>query len=235
MVSNRKTAIIVGVLFIIAMLAGVLSLVFLGPQNDPDYLINVSANENQIIIGALLTLIMAFAVAMIPVMMFPIFKKHNEALALGYVVFRVLEAVTYFVAVISPLLLITLSQGYVKAGTPDTSYFQAIGTSLLANYDYWAGPINTIVFCLGALMFYSLLYQSKLIPRFISVWGLIGTIMHLVEGFLVMFGLLSPFSTLEFILALPVAVNEMFLAIWLIGKGFNPSAIASGSAKKNII
>ncbi len=87
--SNRKTAIIVGVLFIIGTVAGILSRVITGPILDTsDYLIKVSANENQIIIGALFVLIMVFALAMVPVVMFSIFKKHNEALALGYVVFR---------------------------------------------------------------------------------------------------------------------------------------------------
>ena len=95
--THKKTAIIVGVLFIIGTVAGILSVVFTGSiLDDPDYLIKVSANENQIIIGALFVLIMGFALAMVPVMMFPIFKKHNEALALGYVVFRgALETVTY--------------------------------------------------------------------------------------------------------------------------------------------
>ena len=134
----RKTAIIVGVLFIIGTVAGILSLVVAGSiLDDPDYLVNVSANENQIIIGALFVLIMGFALAMVPVMMFPIFKKYNEALALGYVVFRgALETVTYIAMVISRLLLLTLSQEFVKAGAPDASYFQTLGTLLLEADDW---------------------------------------------------------------------------------------------------
>jgi len=229
MISNRKTAIIVGVLFIIGTVAGVLTLPFAGSLDDPDYLTNVSANETQVIIGALLALIMGCLV-IIPVMMFPIFKKYNEALALGYIVFRVLEVVTYIVVVISWLLLLTLSKEYVKAAVPDDSYFQTFGTLLRAAGD-WNSAIMTIVFCLGALILYYLLYQSKLIPRFISVWGLIGATLHLAEGLLGMFGLISRFSTISIFLFLPIAVNEMFLAVWLIVKGFNPSAIASESAK----
>src|SRR5574341_1556222 len=100
--TNRKTATIVGVLYIIGTVAGILSVVFTGPiLNDPDYLIKVSANENQILIGALFVLTMGFALALVPVMLFPIFKKYNEALALGYVVFRgALETVTY-IAIVS--------------------------------------------------------------------------------------------------------------------------------------
>jgi len=87
--SEKKTARIVGVLFIIGTVAGILSRVIAGPiLNSSDYLIKVSANENQIIIGSLFVLIMAFALAMVPVVMFSIFKKYNEVLAVGYVVFR---------------------------------------------------------------------------------------------------------------------------------------------------
>src|SRR5665647_1729750 len=102
--SNKKTARIVGVLFIIATVAGFLGLFFLGSLNTPDYLINVSTNGNQTIIGAIITLIMAAAIAFIPAMFSPILKKYNGALALGYAVFRTIEAVTI---IISACLLYT--------------------------------------------------------------------------------------------------------------------------------
>ncbi len=230
--SNKKTAIIVGVLFIIGTLTGILSVVLLGPILDaPDYLLQFSANKTQVITGALLVIIMGVALAMVPVMLFPILKKQNKALALGYVVFRALEAVTFITIVISWLLLITLSREFVKAGAPDASYFQTFGT-LLLEADDWINPISTIVFILGALMFYYLLYQSKLIPRFISVWGLIAAVPYLAAGLLLMFILISPSSTTQFVLMGPLALQEMVLAVWLIFKGFNSSAIASLSAKE---
>jgi len=229
--SNRKTAIIVGVLFITGTVAGILSLVFSGSiLGAPDYLTKVSANENRVVIGALFELIMAAVLVGVPLMMFPIFKKHNEPIALGYVGARIIEAVGDVVAAISLLSLLTLSQEFVKAGAPDASYFQALGTLLLAVREWTAAVGVTIPFSLGALMFYYLWYRSKLIPRFISVWGLIGTPLYLAAGLLGMFGI-SRFSTISTSLFLPLAVNEMFLAVWLIVKGFNSSAIASGSAK----
>ena len=172
-------------------------------------------------------LTMGLALAMVPVMMFPILKRHNETLALGYVVFRGgLETVTYIANVFSLLLLITLSQEYVKAGTPDASYFQNWGT-LLLEADFQINPILKIVFSLGALMFYYLLYQSKLIPRWLSDWGLIGATLHLTSGLLVLFGSLTEFPILGIFWDLPIALQEMVMAIWLIVKGFNSSAIAS--------
>ncbi len=232
--TNRKTAIIVGVLYIIGTIAGVLSLVFVNPiQSAPDYLLQFSANKTQVITGALFVLIMGVALVMVPVMMFPILKRQHKALALGYVVFRALEAVTYIAVVISWLLLITLSQEFVKAGAPDASYFQTLG-ALLLEAENWINPILDIVFILGALMFYYLLYQSKLIPRFISVWGLIAATPYLAAGLLGMFGLISPMSTTRIVMVAPLALQEMALAVWLIVKGFNSSAIASLSAKTDI-
>jgi hypothetical protein len=229
--SNKKTARIVGVLYIIGTIAGMLSVVLTRPVlGGSDFLVNVSTHEIQIIAGALFVLIMGFALAMVPVMMFPLLKKYNEALALGYVVFRgALETVIYIVLAISWLFLIPVSQEYVKAGTPDASYFQTLGAVLLKGHDL-IGPVQTIVFCLGALIFYYLLYQTKLIPRWLSGWGLIAIIPYLAAGLLVLFGFFGPLSTSEIVLVFPLALQEMVMAVWLIVKGFNPSAIASGSA-----
>jgi hypothetical protein len=229
--SINKTATIVGVLYIIGTIAGMLSYVFTGPVlGDPEYLVNVSAHEMQIITGALCVVIMGLALAMVPVMMFPLLKKFNEALALGYVVFRgALETVMYIILAIIWLFLIPLSQEYVKAGTPDASYFQTLGAVVLKGHDL-IGPVQTIVFCLGALIFYYLLYQTNLIPRWLSGWGLIAVIPYFAAGLLVLFGFFGPLSTGEIVLEFPLALQEMVMAIWLIVKGFNPSALAAGSA-----
>jgi hypothetical protein len=230
--TNRKTAIIVGVLYIIGTVAGILSVVFMTPiLDDPDYLVKVSANENQILIGSLFVLTMGLALAMVPVMLFPIFKKFNEALALGYVVFRgALETVTYIAMVITQFFLIIVSQEYTAAGAPDASYFQTLGALLQKGHDSIIN-ILIIVFSLGALMLYYLFYRSNLIPRWISGWGFIAILLHLATGFLIMFHLMSGFSTINMVVNLPIALQEMVMAVWLIVKGFNPSAIASESAK----
>jgi len=212
----RNTSISVGVLFIIGTVAGILSVVLTGPiLNESNYLVEIFANENQIIIGAFLVLIMGFSLAMVPVLLFPIFKKYNEPLALGAVVFRgALEAATYIAIVICWLSLIVLSQEYVKAGTPAASHFQTLGI-LLQEAGEWFGYILSMVFSLGALMIYYLFYQSKLIPRWLSLWGLIGATLYLAQPLLAMFG--SQFD----VLFAPLALQEMVLAVWLIVKGFN--------------
>ena len=225
--SHKKTARIVGVLFIISTVTGGLSAVLLGSiLNAPDYLIQVSAHKNQVIIGALLELICAGAFLGIAVMIFPILKKLHEPIAVGYLVGRIFEAVPFVVGVISLLSLLTLSHEYVQAGAPDASYVLPLGALLLTVRD-WYNVLGPRIFCcLAALPFYYVLYQSKLVPRFISVWGLIGTIVFLAVGVVIMFGL-DPVSNISIVLSLPFALNEMALAVWLIVKGFNASAIAS--------
>ena len=201
---------------------------FIGSLDAPDYLVNVSANENQVLIGMLLELVNCVAVVGIPVMLFPILKKHNEALALGYVGFRIIESVILIVGSISLLSLLTLSKEFVKAGAPDASYFLTLGTLLLAARD-WTLLLWDIVFSLGVLVLNYLLYQSELIPRWLSGWGLIGAILLLAVGLLAIFGF-NQFM----LLAAPIAVQEMVFAVWLIVKGFNSSAINSRSAKTDI-
>ena len=218
MSTYRRTAIILGVLFIIGTVSGVLSVIFLGSLNAPDYLVQVSENETQIVIGSLLILVMGFALAMIPAVLFPVFEKYNKALALGAVVFRgALEAVVYMAQVVVLLLLLTTSQEYVKATTADATSFQAFGT-LLLQADHWLANVLSMVFSLGALMIYYIFYQSKLIPRWLSGWGFIGGVLYLAVPLLSMFGFELG------ILMLPLALQEMVLAIWLIVKGFNPAA-----------
>ena len=222
----RKTAIIVGVLFITATVTSVLGgLLVESIIDSSDDLVNVSENENQVIIGLLLELTWAASAVGITVLMFPILKKQNEALALGYVGARIFEGFIATVGVISGLLLITISQEFVNAAAPDATYFQALSTLLLGarEWAWWIGPM--LVFAVSALIFNYLLYRSKLIPRWLSVWGFVGATLLLAEG------LLGMFDTFIFFLAAPIGIQEMALAVWLIIKGFNPSAIAPKSAK----
>ena len=227
--SNRKLSTIVGALFLTVMVTW-----FIGSEliesvlNAPDYLINVYPNRIRVIIGVLFELIQAAAVVGIAVMMFSILKKYNERIALGYVVFRILEVAIHIVTIFSTLSLLTLSQEYVNAGTPDLSYFQTLGNSIQAEIA-WNDLIYMIVFALGAPMFYYILYQSRLIPRFISVWGIISPALLLIGALLGMFDLIDT-SKIMIFLGSPVALGELILSVWLIAKGFNSSAIASESA-----
>jgi len=232
--TNRTIAGVTGVLFIVATVAGLASTVLVGPiLGAPDYLTKISTNENQVLFGALFQFIAAAACAGIAIAMYPVLRRHNEGLALGSVAFRLIEGTLYVFVVVCLLLLVTLSQESVNAGALGSSAFQVPGMLLLAARD-WLSPVGAVLtFGLGAVMYYWVFYRSRLVPRWLSVWGLLGATMLTVSGLLVMFHLAAPLGTTQSVMALPIAVQEMVLAVWLITKGFNPSAFVAESAAQS--
>jgi hypothetical protein len=229
--SNRQTAIIVGVLFLTATVTGMLGESLTGSiVNAPDYLINVYPNRTQVIIGVLISFILGLAVVGIAVLLFPILKMHNEPIALGYVSIRSAEFALILVWSISPLMLITLGQEYVEAGDPDASSIQALGAVLLA-LRHWAWRLIYVINGVVTLMLAYLLYQPKLVPRSISVLGLIGGAVLLAGTAVAMLGLIDIDQGAGLLVVLPGGLFELILPIWLFVKGFSSSAITSGSAK----
>ena len=217
MSADRKAAVWIGVLYIIGTVALILSVVVTSAVlTGPAYLAQVAAQPNQVAIGALLVLLAGFALAMVPVVFWPVGKRYNETLAMGYVVFRgALETVFYVATAFAWLLLIALS------AEPDAAPLAGfVRTTETVAWD----QVLAIPFVLGALMFYVLLYQSRLVPRWLSTWGLVGAALYIVAPLGSVFGL-----SLGFFMA-PLALQEMVMAVWLIVKGFNPSAIAAESA-----
>jgi hypothetical protein len=221
---NRYIAIIVGILYIIGTVVGILSLVFTGDLLEgSDYLSNVAAHANQAQLAALLILTMGIALAFIPALMFPILKKLSEPLAISYIIFR--GALETFIAIgqaVCWLVLVALAHQYANGAA---SELNSLGLGLLEAF----GPLSaalSIVFSLGALMLYYLLYQGRLIPRWISGWGIVAGVLYLTAGLVAIFGINWDF--LMYIM-LP---QEMVMAVWLIVKGFNQSAIDAGATNQ---
>jgi hypothetical protein len=217
---HRKTAIVVGGLFIIGDIAGVLShFVTRGLLDGPDALTKIAAHQDQLLLGALLVLVMGFALAMVPVVMFPVFKRHSQVLAHGCVVFRgALETVGYMATAGTWLLLLELSRAHAEAASPSAPHFQTLSALLVHTQGSTTANFTSIAFSLGALMFYYVFYQSRLIPRWLSVWGLAGAVLYLASPLLDLFG--HGFG----LLMAPLAVAEIVLAVWLIVKGLNSPA-----------
>jgi hypothetical protein len=218
---NRKIAIIVGVLFIIATVATLVSYLFFNYIYEPDYLTVVATNENQVLIGVLFMLTATASIVGIPVALFSILKKYNERLALGYVGARIFEGLFFTINIITLLSILSLSHEFVNAAAPNISYFETSGSLLLAKFE-WTSILLDFPFALSALIVNYLFYKSKVIPRWLSGWGIIGGILFLPGILLGMFNLNDP--TLLFGL---LGLQEMGLAAWLIIKGFNTSAIDS--------
>lgn len=218
----RKTSIIVGVLFIVGTISGITSALFTNSYlQASNYLVELSANETQIILGSFFIWLMGFSLAFVPLFMYPIFKKENDVLAIGYVVFRgAIETVTYILTGVCMLLLLNLSQEYINTEVPNQLNYQNLGTAILKVRELFTLS-SIFVFSLGGLMFYVLLFQSKLIPRWLSIWGVIAIVLHLATGLLILFSLQSETSTLNTIMNFPIFLQEMVMAVWLILKGFN--------------
>lgn len=200
--------------------------------NAPDYLTATFPKSVTVISGMLLWLINDFGIVVIGLLMFPILKKRSESLALGYVSMRMFEAIFLIVGVIFAMLLIPLSQTFIKAGATDNSMYQAIG-SAFKQAEYWfMTPMQLLPLGFGGIILTSFLYQTKLVPRFISVVGLIGYGLLVPGAILTLLGVLDTLpGSPGGVLVIPVAVFEIILMpIWLFAKGFNASAIAAESS-----
>ena len=229
--SDRRFAVAAGVLFIIATVADVISRAVLVQPilGAPDYLTRISTNEGQVLLGALFLLIGAVAAAGIAIALYPVLRTQNEALALGSVGFRLIEGAFYLGIVVCLLILVTVSRESANAGAPASSAYVAPAALVMAARDS-LGEVAVLAFGLGGLMYYWVFYRSRLVPRWLSACGLVAITLVMVSGLLVMLGLIEVFSPPQLVLALPIAVQEMVLAVWLIAKGFNPRAVASAPA-----
>jgi hypothetical protein len=227
----RINAVIVGVLFIIATVAGTIAASIGNPIVDaPDYLTKISANENTIITDAFLVFLMAISCAGIGLGLYPIMRKYSVGMAIGAVGFRVIESMIDMLGGVSTIALLALSQEFVKAGAPDALYFQTIGAVIKAGDEWLSNGVMLLSWCIGALMYYSVFYQYRLVPRWLSGWGLVGITLTTISSVLVMFHIIPGFGTIQMVANLPIALQEMVFAIWLIAKGVNSSAVAPKAA-----
>ena len=225
--SNRKSAIIVGVLFIVASAAPISTIFFTGflgggvaGEPVPDYLGVLSVSERQVVIGMLIELVWVLAVVGIPVVLLPILRKYSEALALGFFCLRFIEGLSTVVGSIILLTLLTLSQEFVRAGVADASEFQTLGGLLLAAREWTFMVGSGLVWSISALVLNYVLFRSRLVPRWLSGWGCVGAVLSFVTYLLQFFSVEISYSFFA-----PIAVQEMVFAVWLIVKGFNSSAI----------
>ncbi len=229
----RKTAITVGILFIACSVASILGMSISNPILDgEDYLTTLASNSNQIFAGSLIEFVWAATCAGVAIGLYPILRKYNGALALGAVGFRIVEGIFVLIGTLGLLSLLTLSQEFASAGASAASSYQASGNALVALRDWAHGSIVLIAFSLGTLLYSAVLYQSRLIPRWLSGWGFLAAALCLAVTLYSTFNSSFGLTNLNTALNAPIGLQEMVLAVWLIAKGFNPSVIASGPAKQ---
>lgn len=218
--TSHSAARLTGVLFIVATAADLMGAIVRPDLTSTDLLATVAVQGDRVAAGALLLLIAAFACAGIAISMYPILRQGHTGLALGSVVFRTMEAVMYLIAVVGLLSVLTLSQQPVTADTGRVS-LSALGSLLLSLREH-ASLVGVFAFCLGALLYYMALYRSRLIPRWLSVWGILAIVFMTMAAVLALF---SDDAVTDYApLAVPIFLQEMVLAVWLIARGFSPAA-----------
>lgn len=225
MFSDKTVARIVGVLFIVASAAAIVGGSLLLPLGESDYLVETAANQGQIVSGVLIELILVMSVIAIAVMFYPVLKRQNEGMALGYVGARTLEGALLLTASVTGLIILSLSQDYGNAATTGV---QPLGDTLLAVRDWTYLLGSLVVFGVTALILNSLLYRSRFVPAWLSIWGLLGGALVIVAGLLQLYGTELSGVT-EGVFAAPIGIQEMVLAVWLIIKGFDTSHIIVGA------
>jgi hypothetical protein len=225
MSSVRRSAIWVGVLYIIATVAPISTL---GPWEalsaGEGVLVNAATHESQLFLVVILNLVMAIAVAGVAFMIYPVLKKVadttvKKGLAAWYVGTRVTEGAAFLVALLFMLAFLPLSRALQGAGAAEVATFQAIGEVMQSSSDL-AFALGQTVFAVGAAMLYYLLFDSRLVPRWLALWGLVASPLFVVASLSLMWTG-DPNSTISTALYAPMALQEMVLAVWLIAKGFD--------------
>jgi hypothetical protein len=220
--SLRRTALVAGGLYLITFVTSIPARLLSGPvRNDPNYVLGPGADA-QVLFAGFLDVVLALACIGTAVALYPVVKRQNEGVALGFVGARVLEAAIIVTGVVSLLSVVTLRQAGAGADALVTAQ------ALVASYDwtFLFGP--GFMAAVNALLLGSLMYRSGLVPRIIPLVGLIGAPLLLASDTAIMFGLWEQFSLPAGIATLPVALWEFSLGVWLVVKGFRPSSFTAG-------
>ena len=221
MKTYRGNAIAVGVLLLACSVTSLLSAVPLGSTLDgDDYLQKLASADNRVIVTALIEFLWAATAAGIAIALYPVIRQHNRAVALGSVAGRVVEAVFILVGTLSLLVLLSMSQ-QSPADPSAASAYQATADAWLAVRDWTFGFLVLLAFLSGALLYYYVLYAARLIPRWLSGWGLAAVALAAVATIYAASTQDFGFTTLTTALNIPIALQELVLAVWLILKGFN--------------
>ncbi|MFG1608078.1 DUF4386 domain-containing protein [Actinoplanes sp. NPDC049265] len=210
----RRTSIATGVLFLLATVAALAAGAVVPVLTGPDAPTGLAGQHDRLAAAALLYLVAAGTSVGIAVALYPLLKTLHAGLALGSVVFRTIEAVFYAVAVVALLSLRSIAE-------------PSVADSVISMRDS-ASVVGVLAFCTGALMYYVVFYRSRLVPRWLSGWGMVGVFLMAVACLLALFSG-NPVTGYT-LLALPIGVQEMVLAVWLLARGFSQQHIVAGAA-----
>jgi len=226
MSSTRKTALVAGVFYLITFISIPTLALYRPVKNHADWILGSGAGT-AVLVGGFLEVIVALAGIGTAVTLYPVVKRQNEGVALGFVAARVLEAGMIFTGVVSLLSLVTLRQHLGGAAGADAASLVTTGASHIAVYNWTFLLGQSLMPGINALLLGSLMYRSRLVPRVIPVTGLIGAPLLITAVFATLFGGIEQYSSLAAAAALPVAAWELSLGVWLVIRGFRPSPITT--------
>ncbi|WP_445456542.1 DUF4386 domain-containing protein [Flavobacterium sp. HNIBRBA15423] len=207
-----------GVLIIISIIAGVFSISTV--IDSSHYLTEAATNSNQVLISSIFQFILFLTYLGFAILLYPIIKKFNERLALGFLSFRIVASLLLIIGTIILLSILALSQEFIKNTSESQMIFEAFGNVLKITRDYSNHVFMVLTLGIGNLMLYILFLKSRLIPKWLSVWGILGTIVSIFASVLLLFQLIEVITFQYLILNVPIAVFELILGLWLITKGF---------------
>lgn len=213
-----------GWLFIAATAASLLATAFLGSVLDgPGFLAKVSLHHDRVLVAAFFQVLGAFTSAAIAIALYPVLKKYAAGLAIGSVGFRLVEGTFYALSAVGTLVLVSLSGQLAAAGTAGASSLHT-SAELVRSLRDSASVVGILAFYTGGTAYYLIFLRSQLIPRWLSVWGLAGTALGSVAGLLLLFRAIDVMSGAQVALNIPIGLQELVLALWLIRNGFDFAA-----------
>ncbi len=231
--SGKSTPRLLGAAFLFVLVSGLSDLLLtevVVSGSISDILVNISNSLTLIRISILGVLVSSIGIIVLAALLYVALYKQNRIIALVALGLWLAEAITLALSKIGAFALIPLSLEFVEVGAPEHSYFQTLGDFLYYGLDRVGYDIHMLFFCLGAILWFYLFYRSRYIPRVLSIWGIVSASLLLIYTLLVLFGR-SLGIPMTMILTIPYLPYELFLGIWLIIKGFNSSAIVSGSSR----
>ncbi|MCA1293286.1 DUF4386 domain-containing protein [Paenibacillus sp. alder61] len=219
---DKRNARILGIFYIIAALSSIIAVVLYGPVLSEQWQMAVAnGSETKVLIGVLNDLLLVVTAVGTSIMLFPYVRLWNEPLALGYLCFRFMEAVFIAIGILSILGLLRLSTYYSTASLANAANLEPIGLLLQDIYRWTAMLGPNLMLGINTSIYSYLLYRTGYVPKPIAIFGMLTAVMVFVAGLLQMFGIIGPYSAVKGLVALPVGVYEMTLAVWLIVKGFH--------------
>ena len=215
--SNKKISRIAGILIILGIISGILSIV--SSVESENFLNEVYPNKNQVLIGGVFQFLLVPIYIGFSLILYPILKKYNKTLSIGFIGFRFMAGVFQLLGIILLPIFILLSQKFLNQTNADLIFYETIGEMLKLFRDLTNHLGVMLATGLGNLLLYYILFKGKLIPLWLSVWGIIGNTLIMIASFLLLFELIEVVSTEYGIMTIPLVLQEVVFAIWLIVKG----------------